>query len=93
MSTMDDIYHLVREIEARTAQAKAYAASRLSEVFTAKIAPMLGTVTVNGVGVLLSIELDQRNVQVCTETALAEAIVDAIRRAEAEATAKVGGRR
>jgi DNA-binding protein YbaB len=90
---MDDIYHLVREIEARTAQAKADAASRQFEMFTAKIAPMLGTVTVNGVGALISIELDRRNVQVSTEKALAEAIVDAITRAEAEAAARMGGSR
>ncbi|MGH3937026.1 MAG: hypothetical protein ACRDTG_00085 [Pseudonocardiaceae bacterium] len=93
MSTLDEIYQLVREIEAATAQAEVQAAALGSKRFVADIRPELGTVSVNGFGALVSIELNRRNLPVTTEQVLGRAIVDAINSAEAQADAARGGAR
>jgi hypothetical protein len=93
MSTLDEIYQLVREIEAGTAQAEANAAALGSKMFVADIRPELGAVSVNGFGILVSIDLNPRNLSVTTEQVLGRAIVDAINKADAQADAARGGAR
>ncbi|SDC97176.1 hypothetical protein [Actinokineospora iranica] len=90
MSGIEEIYRLVSEIEATTARARADAAAKAARTIEEEIRPELGTVRVNGYGALLSIDLDQRNIQVSTEAVLAAAVVDAITRAESRANRQVG---
>ena len=85
MAISDDVAARVREIEERTARARAEGLRRRERVVREEIAPRLGTVAVDGYGNFRWIHLDRDNVLVTTERVLAEAIVAALRNAESRA--------
>lgn len=81
----DDISALVAQIENETRQALARARARETERIVEPVEPGLGTVTVSGSGELTAVDLDRAGIKRSTGTALASAVLAAVRRAEERA--------
>lgn len=81
----DDISALVAQIENQTRQALARVQARGSEQFVEPIEPGLGTVTVSGTGELAAVDLDRAGIKRSTGSALAAAVLAAVRKAEERA--------
>lgn len=81
----DDIGALVAQIENETRQALARVHTRETERFVEPIEPGLGTVTVLGTGELAAVDLDRAGIKRSTGSALAAAVLAAVRKAEEKA--------
>jgi DNA-binding protein YbaB len=81
----DDIDALVAQIENQTRQALQRVRARGGEQFVQPIEPGLGTVTVLGTGELAAVDLDRGGIKRSTGSALAAAVLDAVRKAEERA--------
>jgi DNA-binding protein YbaB len=79
---MASVRAAVAEAERRTAEAAERARARASTIIREKVEPGLGTVSVTGLGELLAVDLDPREMAWTTPSALAQAVTSAIQRAE-----------
>ena len=79
---MASVRDAVAEAERRTAEAAERARARAGTIIREQVEPRLGTVSVTGLGGLLAVDLDPREMARTTPSALAEAVTSAIQRAE-----------
>ncbi|WP_410656334.1 YbaB/EbfC family nucleoid-associated protein [Amycolatopsis sp. lyj-112] len=85
MNTHDRLYHLAKEIDARVAAIEQAAESGRTAMLTRNIPEGLGTVTVDGMGSLISVDLDPDALETQTEASLARHVLRAINEAESAA--------
>ena len=78
---MASVRAAIAEAEQRTAEAAERARARASTIIRERIEPGLGTVSVTGLGELLAVDLDPRELAWTTPAALAQAVTSAIQRA------------
>jgi len=88
MNTHDRLYHLAKEIDARVTAIEQAAESGRTASVTRNIAEGLGTITVDGMGSLISVELDPDAVETQTEASLSRHVLRAINEAESAASAR-----
>ena len=79
---MASVRAAVAEAERRTAEAAERARARASTIIREKVEPGLGMVSVTGLGELLAVDLDPREMAWTTPSALAQAVTSAIQGAE-----------
>jgi DNA-binding protein YbaB len=82
---MASVRAAVAEAERRTAEAAERARARAGTIIRERVEPDLGTVSVTGLGELLAVDLDPREMAWTTPSALAQAVTSAIQRAERRA--------
>ena len=82
---MASVRATVAEAERRTAEAAERARARGGAIIREQVEPSLGTVSVTGLGELLAVNLDPREMAWATPSALAQAVTSAIQRAERRA--------
>lgn len=82
---VDDIIALVERIEADVARARERALARTTARHVEPIEAGLGTVTVTGDGELAAVDLDRAALKRSTGSALAAAVLAAVRKAEERA--------
>jgi hypothetical protein len=75
----EEIRALVAEIEEATAEAQRRAQARSHEQVKVSLAHDLGSVTLNGYGDLVSVDLDAVAIRFVSEVRVAQAVKDAIR--------------
>jgi DNA-binding protein YbaB len=85
VNTRDRLYHLAKEIDARVAAIERAAENGRTALLAWNIPAGLGTVTVDGMGALVSVELDPDAVETQTEVSLARNVLRAINEAESAA--------
>lgn len=85
MSYQDELYFLVKEINAKVAEARRTIRGAEQSQVVARLAGDLGTIAVSGMGELLAVSLNVDDVRNYTEPSLARQILQGIRQAEAEA--------
>ncbi|MGW4130870.1 YbaB/EbfC family nucleoid-associated protein [Amycolatopsis japonica] len=88
MNTHDRLYHLAKEIDTRVTAIEQAASSGRAATLTWNISAGLGTVTVDGMGSLRSVDLNPDAVETQTEASLARHILRAINDAERAARTK-----
>ncbi|WP_181776917.1 YbaB/EbfC family nucleoid-associated protein [Amycolatopsis pittospori] len=88
MNTHDRLYHLAKEIDARVGAIEQAASSGRTTTLTWTIPAGLGTVTVDGMGSLISVELDPDAVETQTAASLSRHVLRAINEAESAASAR-----
>jgi DNA-binding protein YbaB len=81
----DEISALVAQIENDVARARRRAEARTNARHVQDIDAGLGTVTVSGTGELVAVDLDRAALKRSTGSALAAAVLDAVRKAEERA--------
>ncbi len=89
---MASVRATVAEAERRTAEAAERARARAGAIICEQVEPSLGTVSVTGLGELLAVDLDPREMAWTTPSALAQAVTSAIQRAERRAN-RIGANR
>jgi hypothetical protein len=82
---MASVRAAVAEAERKTAEAAERARARAGTIIHERVEPGLGTVSVTGLGELLAVDLDPREMVWTTPSALAHAVASAIRCAERRA--------
>jgi DNA-binding protein YbaB len=82
---MASVRATVAEAERRTAEAAEQARARADTIIRERVEPDLGSVSVSGLGELLAVDLDPREMAWTTPSALAQAVTSAIQRAERRA--------
>lgn len=75
----EEIRALVAEIEEATAAAQQRAEARAHEQVKVALAHDLGSITLNGYGDLVSVDLDRDAIRFTSEARVAQAVKDAIR--------------
>ncbi|UUV35248.1 YbaB/EbfC family nucleoid-associated protein [Amycolatopsis roodepoortensis] len=88
MNTHDRLYHLAKEIDTRVTAIEQAASSGRAAILTWSIPAGLGTVTVDGMGSLRSVDLNPDAVETQTEASLARHILRAINEAERAARSR-----
>ncbi|EME57550.1 YbaB/EbfC family nucleoid-associated protein [Amycolatopsis decaplanina] len=88
MNTYDRLYNLAKEIDANVAAIERAAESGRAMPLSRKIAAGLGTVTVDGSGALISVDLDRDMAMMQTGASLAGHVLRAINEAEKAAAAR-----
>ncbi|KDN22092.1 hypothetical protein [Amycolatopsis rifamycinica] len=88
MNSEERLYHLAKEIDARVAAVEQAAKTGESLPLVLDIAAGLGTVTVDGLGGLVSVDLARNAVAGQTGTSLAGHVLRAITNAESAAAAR-----
>jgi DNA-binding protein YbaB len=81
----DEIGALVAQIENDVAKARERAVARANARHVEPIEPGLGTVTVAGTGELTAVDLDRAGLKRSSGSALAAAVLAAVRKAEEKA--------
>ncbi|KWX01756.1 hypothetical protein [Carbonactinospora thermoautotrophica] len=85
MPSLEEIQRTVAEVEQRVAEARRQAAARADQRITEQIRDGLGVVVVDGHASLVAIEFEPESLRKTDERRLAQATLEAIRRAEQRA--------
>ncbi|MGW5742091.1 hypothetical protein [Amycolatopsis sp. NPDC003861] len=88
MNSEERLYHLAKEIDARVAAVEHAAKTGESLPLVLDIGANLGTITVDGLGGLVSVDLDQNAVAAQTGASLAGHVLRAITNAESAAATR-----
>ncbi len=88
MTTEEDLYHLAKDIDARVAAVEQAAKTGETLPLVQPIGTGLGTVTVDGLGGLVSVDLDRDAIGAQTGASLAKHVLRAITTAESAATTR-----